>query len=78
MAKKPITVARQEYIEAVASLTNHSGLPMFVMGDALREILRQVDDQAARQYSADKKTYEEALQQEEDETEGGETNGLDH
>ena len=40
---KPITVARQEFIEAIIRQINTTPLPSFVVAGALREILPLID-----------------------------------
>lgn len=56
---KPITVAREEFIEALVKLVNESGLPMFAVEDVLKNITSEVKMAAQQQYEADKKRYEE-------------------
>ena len=56
---KPITVAREEFIEALVKLVNESGLPMFAVEDILKNIAAEVKMAAQQQYEADKKRYEE-------------------
>lgn len=56
---KPITVAREEFIEALVKLVNESGLPMFAVEDVLKNIAAEVKAAAQQQYEADKKRYEE-------------------
>jgi len=56
---KPITVAREEFIEALVKLVNEAGLPMFAVEDVLKNIAAEVKMAAQQQYEADKKRYEE-------------------
>lgn len=56
---KPITVAREEFIEALVKLVNEAGLPMFAVEDVLKNITAEVKMAAQQQYEADKKRYEE-------------------
>lgn len=56
---KPITVAREEFIEALVKLVNESGLPMFAVEDVLKNIAAETKMAAQQQYKADKKRYEE-------------------
>ena len=56
---KPITVAREEFIEALVKLVNESGLPMFAVEDILKNVAAEVKMAAQQQYEADKKRYEE-------------------
>ena len=56
---KPLTVAREEFIESLVKLINESGLPMFVVESILRDITAETKAAAQKQYEADKKAYEE-------------------
>lgn len=51
--EKPITVARQEFIEELVKLINESGLPAFVISPILKDTLATVDQLAQQQYQAD-------------------------
>ena len=56
---KPLTVAREEFIESLVKLINGSNLPMFVVESILRDIAAETKAAAQKQYEIDKKTYEE-------------------
>ena len=58
-SEKPLTVAREEFVEDLVNLINNSGLPFFVVLDILRSTVEEVQDAAKRQYEADKAKYEE-------------------
>lgn len=58
--EKPITVARQEFIENIVKLINESGLPPFVISPILKETLSQIDALAQQQYESDLKKWGES------------------
>lgn len=57
---KPLTVARQEFVDSLVALINESGLPAFI----LREVIAKTDTELARveqeQYQQEKKAWEES------------------
>lgn len=64
--EKPITVARNEFSEALVSLVNNSGLPAFVM----RQVLAQMDSALSQleqaQLEQDKAEWESQQKVEDD------------
>lgn len=62
--KKPITIARQEFIDNLIKLCNDSGLPFFIIEDIIKEIVQEVHIASVEQYKKDKEEYEQALKQE--------------
>lgn len=64
--EKPITVARNEFSEALVSLVNNSGLPAFVM----RQVLAQMDNALSQleqaQLEQDKAEWESQQKGEDD------------
>ncbi len=56
---KPLTVAREEFIESLVKLINGANLPMFAVESILRDIAAETKVAAQKQYEMDKKTYEE-------------------
>lgn len=56
---KPITIARQEFTQAIVDAVNNAELPMFVVSDILKSALTEVDKLAQAQYEADVKAWEE-------------------
>lgn len=55
---KPITIARQEFTQAIVDAVNNAELPMFVISDILKSALTEVDKLAQAQYEADVKAWE--------------------
>lgn len=45
-----IVVEREEFKRTLASLINGSGLPFFVVGGVMRELLSEVDSLSKKQY----------------------------
>ena len=60
MNNKPITVVREEFATSLINLLNNSGLPAFVMGDILKNAVRELERLEGEQYQADKKVWKEA------------------
>ena len=57
--KKPITVAREEFINNIVELCNNSGLPFFVIEDVLKNLIQETHIAAKQQLEEDKKRYQE-------------------
>lgn len=55
---KPITVARQDFMESLVQLINNSGLPAFMIADIFELTLPSLRTQAQQQYENDKSSYE--------------------
>lgn len=60
---KPITLIRQEFVDALVEEINNCQLPMFAIEPILQDLLDQVRSAAQKQYEADKKQYEEQLKE---------------
>lgn len=58
----PITVARQKYLDSICAITNDSGLPAFVIGDALEKLLAEVRRMEQNQLAKDMEAYNRAQQ----------------
>lgn len=65
--KKPITVARQEFIEKMVNEINTCGLPLWAIEPILEDLLRSVKSESHRQYEMEKAQYEQALASQKDE-----------
>lgn len=57
---KPLTIARQEFTQAIVDAVNSAELPMFVVSDILKSALTEVDKLAQAQYEADVKAWKES------------------
>lgn len=60
---KPITVARQEYMEGLVKLCNEAQLPAFVKVDILQRLLTIVQKQMNEEYERDNAAYQKAKQE---------------
>ena len=58
---KPMSVARQEFIEQLVDDINNCELPMFVIEPILQDLLNMVKSTAQQQYEADKARYEKQI-----------------
>ena len=63
---KPITVARNEYMQALVDITNQSGLPYFAIVDVLERMKSQLEKLAEAQLQQDTAAYAKALEKEKD------------
>ncbi|MBD5115781.1 MAG: hypothetical protein HDT46_11430 [Ruminococcaceae bacterium] len=60
---KPITVAREEFINKTVEACNNSGLPFFAIKDILEQMIQNVDSAAKAEYKRDKERYEAQLKE---------------
>ena len=58
---KPMSVARQEFIEKLIKDVNECQLPLFVIEYILQDMLDVVKTTAQKQYEAEKAQYEQQL-----------------
>lgn len=58
---KPMSVARQEFIEQLVDNVNNCGLPMFVIEPILKDLLIMVQTTAQQQYEVDRAQYEKQI-----------------
>lgn len=65
--KKPLTVAREEFINTIVETCNNSNLPFFVVEEVLRQLINNVSETAKKQYELDKARYEKAVEKEQEE-----------
>lgn len=59
--EKPITVIRQEFIDAISSDINNCGLPLFVVEPILKDVYLEVKSLSKKQYELEKAEYEEKI-----------------
>ena len=64
MQKKPITLARNEYMQGIVNLTNNFMLPAFVKVDVLEHILAELRPLVDAELKRDEARYREALTKE--------------
>ena len=53
----PITIARQDFINNIASIINNSGLPAFVMKDVLKDMYTQLAEIEKKELANDMAAY---------------------
>ena len=58
---KPITLLRDDFINGVARLINESGLPLFAVEDAMRQLINGVSELARQQLETDRQNYAQAM-----------------
>ncbi len=59
--KKPITVARQEFIVLISNDINNSNLPLFVIEPILKDIYLEIKSLSQRQYELERAEYEKSI-----------------
>lgn len=59
--KKPMSVARQEFIDGLVDYVNNSQLPLFVIEPILQDVLNAVKVSVQKQYETEKAQYEQML-----------------
>lgn len=60
---KPMSVARQEFIDKLVNDVNECQLPLFVIEYVLQDMLNVVKTTAQEQYKAEKEQYENQLKE---------------
>ena len=64
MANKPLTVARNDYMQALCDASNNSGLPAFVMLEVIERMKIQLEQLAQAELERDMKVYQSAIEAE--------------
>lgn len=62
--EKPISMKLQETKESIATIITESGLPMWLLEPAVKDIYNQINTVAAQEIYNDRKQYVEDLQKE--------------
>ena len=62
--EKPISMRLQETKKSIITIITESGLPMWLLEPAVKDIYNQVNTVAAQEMYNDRKQYVEALQKE--------------
>ena len=60
---KPLTIARQEFTEAIVEDINNAELPFFVISDILKSALVEVEKMSQAQYQQDKDAWDKAQEE---------------
>ena len=72
MVRKPITLARHDYMQGIVDLSNRSGLPAFVMIEVLEQTARELRPLMDAELKKAEAIYREALQKETEQTDNNE------
>ena len=64
--QKPITVAREEYLQSIIKLSNETPLPAFAKIDALNGVINSLQQIAVQEYQQEKDAWEKAQSDTED------------
>lgn len=64
--EKPLSMKREDFIQALIKTVNECGLPPFAAFEILRDITREAEALARRQLELDKKAWEESQKEAED------------
>lgn len=55
--QKPITVAREEFVQSLVKLCNDAEIPYFCVEEILKEVLKEVHTASIQQYQNDLQKY---------------------
>lgn len=66
--KKPIVVARKEFIDDLVKLINESGLPAFVLEPILKDMLAETQMLMEQDYELNLKEYNEQIKNKNEES----------
>ena len=58
---KPITLVREDFMNGIVKLINKSGLPLFIVEDALRSLLNGVSELSRQQIEQHRQEYAQAM-----------------
>ena len=58
---KPLSVAKEEFVNALTDMINNSALPRFIIESVLKDMYADMKVIARKEYEIDKRRYEDAL-----------------
>ena len=58
---KPVTLAKEDFVESLLTLTNDSHLPLFIVEYILKDFLNEIHIASQQQLEADKTEYKKQL-----------------
>lgn len=64
MITKPITIARNEFMQAICDISNNSGLPAFVMLEVVERLKSQLEGLVQAELERDTVAYKSAMAKE--------------
>lgn len=59
--RKPLSVAKEEFVNALTDMINNSALPRFIIESVLKDMYADMKVIARKEYEIDKRRYEDAL-----------------
>ena len=59
--RKPLSVAKEEFVDTLTDLINNSALPRFIIESILKDMYADMKIIVRKEYELDKKRYEDAL-----------------
>lgn len=78
MSSKPITVARNDYMQALCDISNNSGLPAFVMMEVVERLKMQLERLAQAELERDTKAFNEQSKMEKEDKHEPVSDGVGH
>lgn len=65
--RKPLSVAKEEFVNALTDMINNSALPRFIIESVLKDMYADMKVIARKEYEIDKRRYEDSLKNNEKE-----------
>ncbi len=59
--RKPLSVAKEEFVNALTDMINNSALPRFIIESVLKDMYADMKVIARKEYEIDKRRYEDSL-----------------
>ena len=59
--RKPLSVAKEEFVNTLTDMINNSALPRFIIESILKDMYTDMKVIARKEYEIDKRRYEDAL-----------------
>lgn len=59
--RKPLSVAKEEFVNTLTDLINNSPLPRFIIESVLKDMYADMKVIARKEYEIDKRHYEDSL-----------------
>ena len=63
--RKPLSVAKEEFVNTLTDMINNSALPRFIIESILKDMYADMKVIARKEYEIDKRRYEDALNKKE-------------
>ena len=59
--RKPLSVAKEEFVNSLTDMINNSALPRFIIESILKDMYADMKVIARKEYEIDKRRYEDSL-----------------